>query len=310
MQAAPLFNEISDGPPKGYAHWLTAADGVRLRIGVWPEGEKGTVLLFPGRTEYIEKYGRAAADLNARGYATLAIDWRGQGLADRLLDEPSTGHVNKFQDYQLDVQAAVKAADDMDLPRPYYLLGHSMGGAIGLRALIQGLDVKAAAFSAPMWGILIAPVLRPFAWAISTVARKLGLGHKLAPGTQAETYVVASPYQDNMLTTDAEMFNYMRSQITAHPELALGGPSLQWLNEALIEARKLAAVPPPKIPTLTGLGTRERIVDAAAIRAQMRRWKNGALEIFEGSEHEIMMEDPKTRARFFDQACALFDAHR
>lgn len=310
MLAAPLYSEVADGPPGGYARWLTASDGVRLRIGVWPEGTKGTVLLFPGRTEYIEKYGRAAEDLRKRGYATLAIDWRGQGLADRLLDDVSTGHVNSFKDYQLDVQAALKAAAEIDLPRPYFLLAHSMGGAIGLRALNEGLDVKAAAFSAPMWGILFSPALRPFVWALAAVGRKLGLGHTRSPGTQAETYVAASPYEDNTLTTDPEMFSYMNAQITAHPELALGGPSLQWLNEALNEARHLARTPSPAIATITGLGSQERIVDPSAIHERMQRWKDGALELFDGAEHEIMMENEKTRDAFFDKVCALFDANR
>ena len=82
--AAPLFPQ-ADGPQGGVAQWLTTSDGVRVRVAVWGrDAPKGTVLLFPGRTEYVEKYGRAAGDLLARGFATVAIDWRGQGLADRL----------------------------------------------------------------------------------------------------------------------------------------------------------------------------------------------------------------------------------
>ncbi|MEY4305747.1 MAG: hypothetical protein RIT52_1922, partial [Pseudomonadota bacterium] len=76
---APFHAKLADGPAGGYARWLQAADGVQLRVGVWPEGgTKGTVFLLPGRTEYIEKYGRAASDLAQRGYATVSIDWRGQ----------------------------------------------------------------------------------------------------------------------------------------------------------------------------------------------------------------------------------------
>ena len=55
-------------------------DGVRLRAGLWHrEAEAGTVLLFPGRTEYVEKYGRAARHFAARGLATMA--WTGAGRA-------------------------------------------------------------------------------------------------------------------------------------------------------------------------------------------------------------------------------------
>ena len=70
MTPAPLYTDIADGPSGGQAFWLTAEDGVRLRAAIWPGGSKGTVFLLPGRTEYIEKYGRAAGDLAARGFAT------------------------------------------------------------------------------------------------------------------------------------------------------------------------------------------------------------------------------------------------
>ena len=57
--AAPFFADLADGPPGGRAVWLRTEDGVRIRVGLWRGGEKGTVVLLPGRTEYIEKYGRA-----------------------------------------------------------------------------------------------------------------------------------------------------------------------------------------------------------------------------------------------------------
>ena len=77
METAPFFAEIADAPEGGRAHWLVAEDGVRIRIGHWvPADAAGTVLLFPGRTEYIEKYGRAARDFATRGFAMAAVDWR------------------------------------------------------------------------------------------------------------------------------------------------------------------------------------------------------------------------------------------
>ena len=91
-------------------------------------------MMFPGRTEYIEKYGDCAAEFTGRGFAFLAVDWRGQGLADRLLDDVRVGHVDQFTDYQHDVQATLDLAADLNLPKPWFVIGHSMGGAIGLRA--------------------------------------------------------------------------------------------------------------------------------------------------------------------------------
>jgi len=173
LAPAPLYTDIDPGPSTGSALWAHAADGQRIRLGVWPKsGAKGTVLLFPGRTEYIEKYGPAAQDLAQRGLATIAIDWRGQGLADRMLDDARSGHVEAFEDYQKDVNAMLAAAETLNLPKPYFLLAHSMGGAIGLRALHQGLPVQAACFTAPMWGIGLAPHLRPLAWIMNGLLQR------------------------------------------------------------------------------------------------------------------------------------------
>ncbi|MCG7491942.1 alpha/beta hydrolase [Thalassobius sp. Cn5-15] len=302
MQKAPFFGSIIADFPVGEAWWATAEDGVRIRVGLWRpdpnhhEGApRGTVLLFPGRTEYIEKYAPTAADFAAYGFATLSVDWRGQGIADRLLDQPLTGHVGRFADFQLDVQATLKAARDLKLPEPYLLHGHSMGGCIGLRAMLNGLPVIAASFSGPMWGIELAPALRPFAWATSWLSRPLGLSGQMAPNTAPTPYVLDAPFDDNTLTLDREMWDLMGDQLRAEPGLSLGGPSLNWLYEALTEMRQLSRMPSPPQPCLTYLGANERIVSPQRIRDRMARWSNGELVIVPKGEHEVLMEGTDIR---------------
>ena len=95
---------------------------------------RGSVLLFPGRTEYVEKYAPVAHRLMAEGYDVLSIDWRGQGMSDRLQPNPRPGHIRDFADYQHDVVEMIVAAEQLDLPRPWHLLAHPMGGCIGLAA--------------------------------------------------------------------------------------------------------------------------------------------------------------------------------
>lgn len=316
MEPAPIFHDIADAATDGTAYWVTCDDGVRIRIGVWPistkdaNSSRGTVLLFPGRTEYIEKYGRASADLARRGYTTLVVDWRGQGLADRLTMDAATGHIGKFQDYQLDVRAAVAAADALELPKPYHLLAHSMGGCIGLRALHNGLPVNSAVFTGPMWGILIPRPKRYFAQILARLSTWFAFRHRRPPGTGPTTYVDEVPFEDNMLTTDADMFAYMKAQTDAHPELALGGPSLGWLDEALRECAVLMRMTAPQFPTLSFLGTNERIVEKQPIIQYHQNWPQAELIVVDGAEHETMMEIPPIRNRVFDDAVALFDRHK
>lgn len=305
MEDAPLFDDVAEGPDNGRGIWLTAADGLRLRIGYWPGGDKGTVLLFPGRTEYVEKYGHSARDLTARGYSCLAIDWRGQGLADRLLDDPAKGHVTRFLDYQLDVDAVIAALPYLGIAQErLFLVAHSMGGCIGLRSLLNGLPVRAAAFSAPMWGLPGQSVGQYIAHALVAA----GFGKAYAPGSGGATsYAATTPFDENTLTSDPGMLDYMQRQTTAHPDLALGAPTIRWASEAFREMRDLSRQTLPDLPAVTFMGADEAIVSNPAISAQMTRWQGGELIEVPDGRHEVMMETRPVQEQFFDKVCTLFD---
>ena len=311
MEQAPLYSEIANGPDGGAAHWVKTADGLRIRVGHWPlDGAKGTVLIFPGRTEFVEKYGVTAKALQDAGYASLAIDWRGQGIADRMLENRMIGHVGRFSDYQLDVAAMVAHAKAIGLPRPYFLLAHSMGGCIGLRALHNGLGVKAVMFSAPMWGVEMAPLVRPGAWVMSTLAMTFGFANILTPGQSTDSYVLREDFDKNTLTNDPEMWELFKKQMIARPELGLGGPSLRWVNLSLREMLTLSRMDAPDVPALTYLGTREQIVSPQRIKDGMAKWSNGKLRVIDGGLHEMLMDKPPMRDLLMAETIAHFEAHR
>ena len=305
---APFHRRLAGGPAE--ARWLLLPDGVRLRAVHWARGAapRGTVLIFAGRTEYAEKYGRVAADLAVRGYATLTVDWRGQGLSDRLRGDRSLGHVGRWSDYQRDVAAMVAHGRELGLPGPWHLLAHSMGGAIGLRALIEGLPVRAAAFSAPMWGLQMTAALKPVAWSVSSMSRAFALSHLLTPGQEPCTYVLACDFADNLLTSDRETWEWLRSHVTAEPDLALGGPSLHWLNEALREMRRLMWAPAPAVPALGLVGSGEVIVDPQRIARRLADWRGARLVTLNGARHEVLMERPVIRGRVLAEVAAHFEA--
>lgn len=308
-QPAPFHDKLADAPAGANCVWLKPGEA-RIRVAWWKTGDKGTVVLLPGRTECIEKYGRAVGDLVARGFSVITIDWRGQGLADRPLPDPRAGHVGDFSEYQQDLDAMLDAADRAELPKPYFLLGHSLGGAIGLRALLRGLPFAAAVFSAPMWGISMAPWLRPVASVVTALAGPLRIAHRYAPTTSSECYVLATKFEGNVLTTDREMWAYMRHQLEAVPELTLGGPTIAWLGLAMRECAALVAAPAPKVPTICAHGTQEKVIDVPQVHLRMANWASGQLDLYPGAEHELMMEGPSVRSRFFDRAASLFEANR
>lgn len=302
-EAAPLAP--CDDPPGGRAVWLRAADGVRIRAGLWP-GARGTVLIAPGRTEYIEKYGALAGDLARAGWGALVVDWRGQGLADRAVADPLVGHVGDFAHFQLDLRAVLDFAATQGLG-PMPCIAHSMGGCIALRGLVDGLRPPAAVFSAPMWGLNQTRTMQMAIGTMARLARPLGRDGAYLP-TTGPTYGLASfTFDVNPLTRDRAQFQRMQNQLAADPRLALGGPSLRWGGAALAEMAALARAGSPAVPVLVALGGAEKIVSAPAIRDRMTRWPGAELAEYPGAEHELLMEVPQVRDDLIARALALFD---
>src|SRR5512147_2187547 len=127
-------NEIPDGAKE---HWLEGRGGVKVRVMTAPSTRgppRGSVIVAPGRTEFIEKYFEVLKELQARGFAVFCIDWRGQGLSCREVENPQKGHFQSFDDPVNDLSTALRLLAPQ-LPRPHIGLAHSMGGAILLRAM-------------------------------------------------------------------------------------------------------------------------------------------------------------------------------
>lgn len=311
IETTPLLTDISDGPPNGYAFGLKTRDNIRIRVGFWPSGvgSKGTVFLFPGRTGYIERYGKLANRLATRGLSSLVIDWRGHGLSDRLTTDPKVCHINQFSDYQKDVVALVEAAGLIHAPKPWYLIGSSMGACIGLRSVMDGMPVSACAFIAPMWGINLPPMKKKAAWLISAAAQAVGRGNTYAPGCNGNSYVLTTEFGDNTMTNDPEMYEYWRNQAKSNPELTIGGPSNGWLFQSLNECRSLAKMASPAIPSKVFFGHHDVDIDQRAIAKRMAKWSTGKLIAIENAKHDLLSETSDIRNRVLADICDMFDEH-
>lgn len=306
MTAAPV---LGAHPPGLQAVWLRAADGIRLRALLCPVRQaRGTVLILPGRTEHAEKFLGTAGTFGQAGYASAVIDWRGQGLSDRLLPDPRKGHVGRFADYQLDLAALRQTVIASDLPAPFFMLGHSMGGCIGLRALIEGLDIAACAFSAPMWGIKVPGDRDRFAAVSARVLAQAGQRARYAPhpATGPVCYAESAVFEGNQLTSDPEEWAALQAELRAHPEVVIAGPTIGWVDAALTECSSLARLASPAIPCLTAVGDQERIVRIPAITTRMAAWPGGTLMQLPGARHELLMETPPLRQRFLSAILSHF----
>jgi lysophospholipase len=304
---APFFAEAAEAPEGARAFWVRTEDGFRIRTVHWPGEGRGTAFVFSGRSEYVEKYGRVIGRLRARGLAVVGFDWRGQGLSTRPAHNPMLGHIEDFRDYQRDWHAVLAAAESHDMPRPYIMVAHSMGGCIGLRTLLEGADFAGAMMSAPMWHLQMRAATRQVTASLAQVANLVGFGARRFPGTNREPSAIALAFQGNVLTGCADHFAWFGRQLAAHPELGLGGPSVQWTYAALEEMARLYIAPLPAIPVLAFLGTEEHVVSANVIRIQISKMPRGELAVIDGARHEIWMERPALQQRVWDTVDDFLD---
>jgi lysophospholipase len=298
-------NPVPDGATAGS---LRTRDGVTLRYARFapPPGRKGTVCVFPGRAEFIEKYFEVVDDLRARGFAVAVLDWRGQGLSQRALPDRRKGHVRNFAEYDHDLEAFMQEVVLPDCPPPYFALAHSMGGPVLIRAAAQGKRwFNRTVLSAPMLGLAGRAGSRP-ARATARLMRTLGMGRLYVPGGGA-TPIFLQPFEGNPLTSDPARYRRTAQIIESAPDLAIGSPTVGWLDAAFRVMGQCAepgfarALRHPML--IVGAGA-DRVVSNAATEHFAMRLRTGARVQVSGARHEILMEQDHFRGLFW----AAFDA--
>jgi lysophospholipase len=300
-------------PSGAMAGLFQGYDGTPLRYARWTETTgacRGTVVVVPGRTEFIEKYFETVADLRRRGFAVAIMDLRGQGGSKRLLDNPLKGHVRHFRDYDYDLALFMKEVVLPNMPKPYLALGHSLGGHILLRiAGVSECPFERIMVTGPM--VKIAPeqlkVPEAVARTFVEIAAGVGFSSPFVPfGWKGPTALI--PFAQNEVTSDAERYARAAAVVTAAPELALGSPTIGWLRAALRSCALLAAPDYPsriRVPILMAAAGRDTVVSTQAIEDFVPRMKLGTLALIGPSRHEILQENDEIRGRFW----ASFDAY-
>lgn len=303
-------NDIPEGAEE---HWLEGRGGVKVRVMTAPVigAPRGSVIIAPGRTEFIEKYFEATRELQARGFAVFCIDWRGQGLSGREVENGLKGHFASFDDPVNDLSTALKLLASK-LPRPYIGLAHSMGGAIMLRALqTRRIELDGAAFSAPMWGI---QGLTDMAKKYVRFMTSLGAGGQFAPSVEKKWK--RENFKKNPVTHDKERHARCQGLIAEEPRLALAGPTVGWVAAAMdaIESfTQPGALAHVRIPVLVATAGEEQLVDNASHPAVVEQLPEARHITIVGAKHEILMETDELRNQFwaeFDQLAERVAPHQ
>lgn len=313
MTSGGAFNRRAIPAAAVEARWR-AADGHEIRHIDWPAPAadtppRGSILFMAGRGDAYEKYLESFEYWRLRGWRVSAADWRGQGGSGRLGRDETTGHIDDFALWVADLAAFWRQwADGRE--GPLVLMGHSMGGHLTLRAVIErALDPRpdALVLSAPMLDtfpeVVPLPVKRGLAWAMTKVGDPRRPAWKMSerPGSKLAS-------RRTLLTHDDPRYEDELWWREARPELRLGPGSWGWVQGAARSSTMLfrrGGMEAVDLPVFIVATDADKLVSPAAIRAALARLPQAESLIFgEESRHEVLREEDGVR----DRALAAIDA--
>jgi lysophospholipase len=285
-------------------------DGWPMRVFDRPAaGSRGSILWIGGRGDIIEKYLECFEEWHRAGWHVSAFDWRGQGGSGRLLADPSVGHMPDFATW-IDDLAAFWVDWTARTPGPHVVMGHSMGGHLVLRALLERKITPAATvLSAPMLGFTGGPLPQSLAGGFAALLARL-VPEKKA-WKQGEKPGAVDARRQFYLTHDAARYADEVWWKTQDPSLALGPASWAWVaaayrSNALIDA-------PDALEKLDAdiliVGTEgDKLVSPAAIHRAAARLPNAELRMFDATvAHEVLREVDGVRDEILAGIAAFLD---
>jgi lysophospholipase len=287
---------------------IKTSDGAELRFARWAPGagRKGSVCVFTGRSEQIEKYFETVRDLRDRGFAVAMIDWRGQGHSSRRLRDPRKGYVRDFSDYELDLETFVQQVVLPDCPPPHFALAHSMGGTVLLRiAHASKRWFDRIVLSAPMIDLPGRTASLPVRALVRTL-RLLGQGGRYVPGG-SDKLTGTDSFINNPLTSDPVRYARNAAILEEDPTLGIASPTVAWTDAAFRAMQTFRRQDyPSKIrqPILMLAASNDAIVSTRAIEEFAYHLRAGSHLVIAGAKHEILQEQDRYRAQFW----AAFDA--
>jgi pimeloyl-ACP methyl ester carboxylesterase len=219
---------------------FVVVDGLRLRYRSWGAAGEGRpdLLLIHGFANSLQSF-RLLAPRLAGCCRVIAIDMPGYGLSEKPVDF----------DYHNGPQAAVMvaAARALGLHHTVYV-GHSLGGAIALQAVVRDPDASGLVLMNP--GILSTGVPKIVQLTVPPLPR---MSAKLFGSRSFRGDFLGKSYVDPSLVTPAVIDDVM---LSARSEGYMAG--MTSLMKQYAEGEEIALAPQVRVPTLIPWGDQDR----------------------------------------------------
>ena len=250
-------------------------DGLALSTWHYPSpAPRGRVVLVHGYAEHVGRYPHVIEALTEAGYDCHALDLRGHGRSEGV-----RGHVLRFQDYLDDLDLFVAELPQNALPR--FLVGHSLGGLLSLRYVLDRPETFAAlAVSSPY--LHLATDVHFLTEAVATAASHL-----------APTLLTKSPIEAKALSHDPAMV-----QAYIDDPLVFKTFNARWFFQARkAQEEVLERAGEIRLPVLMMLGSADPIADPERGRQIFPSLgsPDKTLKVYDGFLHEIFNEVGRER---------------
>jgi len=287
-----------------------SADGVTKLQGIrflHPDA-KGIIVVLNGSTESWLKYGELFYDFYHNGYSVISYDHRGQGLSPHLVRANSQiGQIDNFDLYAADLNALLQQVIMPGNHEKLYLLAHSMGGGVALDYLERySSPFQAVVLSAPMLRINTAPYPESVTRLLIALLNNAGMGDHYAPGKH--DYDPAEPFDGNSITSSRNRWEANQLVWKSHPDAVLGGPSINWVDQAMTRTALIRKnLPTIKDNILMLQAGKDQLVMCPDQDMACRMIPDAHLVKFPDSKHEILMERDEIRDHALGQILEFFN---
>ncbi|WP_246031557.1 alpha/beta hydrolase [Salibacterium salarium] len=237
------------------------------------ERARGTVIIVHGAGEHHGRYEWIIDRLNHQGFHVVSGDLPGHGRT-----RGKRGHIDRFDQYIDTIYAWYKEAASYEVP--VFLYGHSMGGLIAIRALMEKyMPVQGVILSSPCLGLYEYPSR------MQEMATRMM--HRLTPTLSSQSGLKAE-----YITRDPEV-----REAYQQDELNITTVTARWYQEMLkaMKTSMLHTERYPNVPTLVMQAGEDYVVDKHVTHRWFNRLEiaDRALKEWDGLYHELLSEPEK-----------------
>ncbi|MCO4792912.1 MAG: alpha/beta fold hydrolase [Bacteriovoracaceae bacterium] len=290
-----LMKDVFPFYDQGQSGEFPGVDDIKIHFHSIRRGMKRAIVIIPGRTEPTRKYAEVAYDLKDKECDIYLMDHRGQGFSGRMLVDPHKGYVKNFEDYIEDFDRFLQENVLNQGYEKIFLIAHSMGGAIGLyHHILKGRTFDKIVAVAPMLEVETGSFSHTFTINFMRALNLVGLGENYVQGAGRGS--VEFPFLNNEVTHSEVRFEMARDIEKKDLSLVMGGPTNNWVIEALVAGRKISKRKKKlrDVPILLLQASDDTFVRSRR-QNKLCKLKNCRKIRFEGAKHEILMESDEIR---------------